>query len=58
MSEQPKTMIGGKTAFVLYAMLIAFAVKTLKGTALIIAIVIVLGLAVKSYLDYLRRRLE
>jgi hypothetical protein len=51
-------MIGGKTAFVLYAMLIAFAVKTLKGTALIIAIVIVLGLAVKSYLDYLRRRLE
>ncbi len=58
MSNPPKTIIGAKTAFLLYAVLIGFAIATLKGTALAIAVIIVLALAVKSCIDYLRRRLE
>jgi cell division protein FtsX len=58
MNDQRKTIIGAKTAFLLYAVLIGFAIATLKGTALAIAVIIVLAVAVKSYIDYLRQRLE
>lgn len=54
--EQPKTVIGTKTACILYAALIGFAVYTLKGTPRAIAIIVVLALAAKSCVDYLRRR--
>jgi CBS-domain-containing membrane protein len=53
-----KTLIGPKTAAVLFALLILLVVLNLHGKALAIALVIVLGLAAKSYVEYLRRRLE
>ena len=51
-------MIKGRVAAVLYALLVAISIATLHGKALAFALIIVLGLAVKSYLDYLRRRLQ
>jgi hypothetical protein len=57
MTEPPKTLIGARTAFLLYAALLAFAFFTLKGKFLSLAVIIVLALAAKSYVDHLRRRL-
>lgn len=51
-------MIGAKTAFALYGVLVIIAVLTLHGTALAIALVIVLGLSAKTLVDYLRRRID
>ena len=51
-------MIGPRTAAVLYAALIAVALATLHGKARTFALIIILALAVKSYIDYLRRRME
>jgi hypothetical protein len=51
-------MITGRIAAVLYAALVAISVATLHGKALAFALIVVLGLAVKSYIDYLRRRLQ
>jgi hypothetical protein len=51
-------MISGRIAFVLYAALVAISIATLHGKALAFALIVVLGLAVKSYVDYLRRRLQ
>ena len=51
-------MIGHKTAFALYAMLMAFAAWRLHGLAMSLAFVIVLGLAAKTALDYFRRRMD
>ena len=51
-------MIKGRVAAVLYAALVGIAIATLHGKALAFALIIALGLAVKSYLDYLRRRLQ
>lgn len=58
MSEQepPRTVIGLKTAIVLYGALVLFAVWTLTGKMLALALIIVLGLAAKSLVDYFRRR--
>ena len=53
-----KTIIGAKTAVALYALLIAACFLLLKGTPRYIALIIVLGLAAKSWVDYLRRRLD
>jgi hypothetical protein len=53
-----KTMIGPKTAALLFAGLVALAVIKLKGTPLFIALIIILGLAAKSYVEYVRRRIE
>ncbi len=52
--EKPRTLIGPIVAAILYALLIVFAVTTLKGKALILAVIIVLGLAAKSLLDHFR----
>ena len=49
-------MIGPRTAAILYTVLVAISIATLHGKALIFTLIIVLGLAVKSYLDYLRRQ--
>jgi hypothetical protein len=51
-------MISGRIALVLYAALVAISIATLHGKALAFALIVVLGLAVKSYVDYLRRRLQ
>ena len=51
-------MITGRVAAILYAALVALSIATLHGKALAFALIIVLGLAVKSYVDYLRRRLQ
>ena len=51
-------MISGRIALVLYAALVAISIATLHGKALAFALIVVLGLAVKSYVDYLRHRLQ
>ena len=51
-------MINGRVAFLLYVALVAISIATLHGKALVFALIVVLGLAVKSYIDYLRRRLQ
>jgi hypothetical protein len=51
-------MISLRTALILYAVLLGFAFATLKGVAFAIALIIVLGLAAKSYVHYLRRRIH
>jgi hypothetical protein len=56
--EPSRTVIGIRTAMLLYALLIVGAFATLKGTALYIALVIVLGIAAKTYLHHLRSRIE
>ncbi len=43
---------------ILYGLLVVASVATLRGTALIIALIIVFGLAVKSYLHHLRSRVQ
>lgn len=50
-------MIGFKTAFALYAGLLVAALLTLHGVALSLALVIVLGFAAKTAVDYFRRRM-
>jgi hypothetical protein len=51
-------MIGFRTAFGLYALLVILAALTLHGTALALALIIVLGLAAKTLVDFLRRRMD
>lgn len=56
--EEHKGVIGIATAMLLFAVLAAFAFLTLKGTALIIALLIVLALAAKAFVHHLRRRIS
>ena len=56
MNESPRTLIGIRTAFVLYAALAVSAFFTLKGKFLSLALIVILGLAAKTYVDHLRRR--
>ncbi len=51
-------MIGIRTALILYALLVIASLVTLKGTPLALALIIVIALAVKSYVHHLRSRLE
>jgi hypothetical protein len=51
-------MIGIRTALLLYALLVIASLVTLKGTPLALALIIVIALAVKSYVHHLRSRLE
>lgn len=57
-NEPPRSVIGLRTALILYALLVIAAVATLKGTALAVALVIVLALAAKSYLHHVRGRMD
>ena len=58
-TPQPtRSVISLRTALILYALLVAFAVWTLKGQALTLALLIVGALAAKSVLHYFRERLE
>ena len=51
-------MIGIRTALLFYALLLVVSVLILKGTALAIALIFVIALAIKSYVHHLRSRLE
>jgi hypothetical protein len=57
-NEPSRSAIGLRTALVLYALLIVAAFATLKGTALAVAVLIVLALAAKSYLHHVRDRMS
>jgi hypothetical protein len=57
MSQTPRTLIRARTAFLLYGVLLAVAYLTLKGKFLSLAVIIVLALAGKTYVDHLRQRL-
>ena len=56
--HKSRTMIGWRTATVLYLLLIAFAFWSLHGEALALGLVIVGGIAAKSYLHWWRERHE
>lgn len=53
-----KTLIGPKTAAALFAGLVLVVSLNLRGRALVLALAIILGLAGKSYIEYVRRRME
>ncbi len=55
-TEPKQSVIGLRTALILYVLLIAAAFFALKGTALAIAVLIVFLLAAKSFVHYLRGR--
>jgi hypothetical protein len=61
--DEDRPQFGGKvismrTALIAYAVLAGIAVATLKGYALGVALIVVLGAAVKSYVHYLRERMD
>jgi high-affinity Fe2+/Pb2+ permease len=53
-----KGVIGIRTAVALYALLAAWSLATLKGIALAFALIVIVGLAIKSYVHFLRSRIE
>ena len=55
--DEQKSVIGIKTAMILFAVLAAFAFATLKGPALVIALLVVLALAAKAFVHHLRQRI-
>ena len=56
--ELERTLIGFRTAILLYALLLITSALTLKGTPLALALIIVLGLAAKSTVHHFRSKLE
>lgn len=56
-NEPSRGVIGLRTALILYALLVLAAIATLKGTALAVALLVVLALAAKSYLHHVRGRM-
>ena len=54
--NERKTLIGWRTATILYALLVIASLLTLKGKALGLALIIVGGLAAKSVLHYWREK--
>lgn len=56
--DQPRSLIGFRTAMILFALLIAACFAALKGIALFLALIIVLALAVKAWVHHLRSRME
>jgi hypothetical protein len=50
--ERPQTMIGVRAATLLYLLLCIAAFATMKGKALALSLIIILGTAAKSYLHY------
>jgi hypothetical protein len=53
--ECPKTMIGLRTATLLYLLLCVAAFSTMTGKALALSLIIIFGTAAKSYLHYWKR---
>ena len=58
MPEPRASLIGIRTAMLLYVLLVLASVATLKGAPLALALIIVLGLAAKSYIHHLRSQRE
>jgi hypothetical protein len=56
--EPQRGMISIGTALVLFAILAALSIVTLRGIALAFALIVIGGLAVKSYVHFLRSRIE
>ena len=56
--EESRSVIGFRTAMILFATLIIICFAVLKGTALVIALIIVFALAAKAYVHHLRNRIE
>ena len=56
--EPTRSIIGFRTALIIYLLLVVFAVAALTGMARVIALVIVGGIAAKAYVHHLRRRME
>lgn len=56
-NEPSRGIIGLRTALILYALLVLAAIATLKGTALAVALLVVVALAAKSYLHHVRGRM-
>ncbi len=56
--EEPRSVIGIRTAMILFAVLAVLACTALKGPPLYIALLIVLALAVKAFVHHLRSRIE
>ncbi len=54
--EPKSSLIGLRTAIFLYALLVIVSCLILKGKPLYLALIIVGGLAAKSYVHYLRER--
>jgi hypothetical protein len=52
--EHPQTMIGVRTATLLYLLLCIAAFATMKGKALALSLIIIFGTAARSYLHYWR----
>ena len=55
-SDGRSTVIGWRTALLLYALLILACCVLLKGKALVLGLIIVLGLGVKSFLHFFQSR--
>lgn len=56
--EQHRGVIGIWTALVLFALLAVLSMITLRGVALTFALIVIGGLAIKSYVHFLRSRIE
>ena len=56
--EKSHTVIGWRTATVMYVLLVAFAFWTLHGKALALGLIIVGAIAAKSYLHWWKERDE
>ncbi len=56
--DQPSTLIGIRTALLLYALLLAGAGLFLKGNVRLVMLVVILGLLAKSFVHHLRSRQE
>ncbi len=56
--EAPRTSIGAKTATILYLLIAIAAIVMLKGKPLMLALIIVFGLAAKSYVHYWKQKDE
>lgn len=57
-SQFGNKIISLRTGLIAYAVLLVIALFTLKGYALGVAVIVVLGAAAKSYVHYLRERME
>jgi hypothetical protein len=57
-SGSRKGVIGIGTAFALYLVLALWSITTLKGIALAFALIVIGGLAAKTYIHFLRSRIE
>ena len=54
--ERSRTLIGVRTATILYLVLAVFACATLTGKALALGLIIIGGLAMKSLVHFFRER--